>query len=149
MLIRRAEVKENKILTELAVMSEAYWGYDKRFLDAYRQIYSLTEDYIRNHPTFVMEEDGKLAGFYSIIESDDEVTLEYFYLDPAYIGKGFGRELWDHLVEFCRNRGIIEFVLVSAPEARLFYEKMGAVVVGDVNSLVGKDTRIHKMKMII
>lgn len=31
MLIRRAEVKENKILTELAVMSEAYWGYDKRF----------------------------------------------------------------------------------------------------------------------
>lgn len=149
MLIRRAEVKENKVLTELAVMSEAYWGYDKRFLDAYRQIYSLTEDYIRNHPTFVMEEDGKLAGFYSIIESDDEVTLEYFYLDPAYIGKGFGRELWDHLVEFCRNRGILEFVLVSAPEARLFYEKMGAVVVGDVNSLVGKDRRIHKMKMII
>lgn len=149
MIIRRAEVKENKELTELAVMSEAYWGYDKRSLDAYRQIYSLTEDYIRNHPTFVMEDDGKLAGFYSIIESDDEVTLEYFYLDPAYIGRGLGRELWDHLLEFCRSRGILELVFVSSKEAKAFYERMGAVNTGEVNSLVLKDRRILKWKMII
>ena len=61
MIIRRAKVLENKTLTELAVVSEAYWGYDKKFLDAYRHIYSLSEDYIRNHPTFVLEEDEEIG----------------------------------------------------------------------------------------
>lgn len=149
MIIRRAEIKEYKILTELAVLSEAYWGHDKRFLDAYRQIYSLTEDYIRNHPTIVMEDDGNIIGFYSFIESDDEVSLEYFYLDPAYIGKGLGRELWEHLADFCRNRGILELVFVSSPEAKAFYEKMGAVNVGEVNSLVARDRRILKWKIVL
>ncbi len=149
MLIRRAEIKENLLLTELAVMSEAYWGYDKKFLDSFRQIYSISEDYIMNHPTFVMEDEGRVIGFYNIIESDEGVTLEYFYLDPAYIGKGLGRVLWDHLSEFCRNRGIIDFSFVSSPEAQAFYEKMGAVRVGEVSSLVAKDRRILKWKMVL
>ena len=149
MIIRRAKVLENKTLTELAVVSEAYWGYDKKFLDAYRHIYSLSEDYIRNHPTFVLEEDGEIFGFYSIIESDDEVTLEYFYLEPSYIGKGFGRILWNHLADFCMSRGILEFVFVSSPEAKGFYEKMGAFNIGEVNSLVARDRRVLKWQMVL
>ncbi|MGM0396741.1 MAG: GNAT family N-acetyltransferase [Bacillota bacterium] len=149
MNIRRADPKENKILSELAVASEAYWGYDKKFLDAFRRIYSLSEDYIMNHPTFVIEEDNEIIGFYSLIESDEEVVLEYFYIDPAYIRKGYGSHLWEHLEEFCKNRGILELQFVSSPKARQFYEKMGAVPIGEANSRVIADRRIMKWKFVL
>ena len=148
MNIRRADPKENIVLTDLAVASEAYWGYDRKFLDAFRRIYSLSEDYIMNHPTFVMEEDD-IVGFYNLIENDEGVSLEYFYIDPAFIGKGYGRHLWDHMVEFCKNRGILELQFVSSPEARKFYEKMGAVSTGEKPSLVMGDRRILKWKFIV
>lgn len=148
MIIRRADPKENKVLTELAVSSEAYWGYDKKFLDAFRSIYGLSEDYIMNHPTFVLEE-GEILGFYNLIEDDEGVSLEYFYIDPAFIRKGYGSHLWEHLVEFCKNRGILELQFVSSPEARKFYETMGAVVSGETYSKVSADRRILKWKFIV
>lgn len=149
MNIRRADPKENEILTELAVASEAHWGYNKNFLNAFRRIYSITEDYIMNHPTFVMEDDDEIIGFYNLIESEEEVSLEYFYIDPVNIRKGYGSQLWDHLVDFCKNEGILEFHFVSSPEARKFYEKMGAVVVGEVDSRIMTDRRILKWKFVV
>ncbi|WP_422487354.1 GNAT family N-acetyltransferase [Gudongella sp. DL1XJH-153] len=149
MNIRRANPKEHEILTDLAVTSESYWGYDKKFLSAFRSIYGLSEDYIMNHPTFVMEDDDEIIGFYNLIESDEEVTLEYFYIDPVNIRKGYGSQLWEHLVEFCKNRGILELQFVSSPEARKFYEKMGAVVVGEADSRVMTDRRILKWKFVV
>lgn len=149
MNIRRADPKENMVLTELAVASEAHWGYDKKFIDAFRGIYSLSEDYIMNHPTFVLEDEDEILGFYSLIETDEDVTLEYFYIDSVNIRKGYGSHLWDHLVEFCRSRGILELQFVSSPEARHFYEKMGAVVVGEAKSRVLTDRRILKWKFVI
>lgn len=149
MNIRRAYPKEADILTDLAVESEAYWGYDKKFLDTFKIIYKVSEDYIINNPTFVLEDNDQLIGFYSIVESGEGVVLEYFYIDPSYIRKGYGKILWDHLIEFCKNRGILELDFVVSNEAMPFYEKMGAIKVGEIKSLVEKDRRINKLKMVI
>ncbi|MBC7088121.1 MAG: GNAT family N-acetyltransferase [Tissierellales bacterium] len=149
MNIRRAYPIEAEFLTDLAVESEAYWGYDKKFLDAFRIIYRLSEDYIINNPTFVLEDDDKIIGFYSIVESSEGVILEYFYIDPSYIRKGYGKTLWDHLIEFCKNRGILEFDFVASDEAVPFYEKMGAIKVGETKSIVESDRRVNKMKMVV
>ncbi|TJX68094.1 GNAT family N-acetyltransferase [Soehngenia saccharolytica] len=149
MNIRRAYPFEAGVLTDLAVASEAYWGYDKKFLDTFRAVYKVSEDYIINNPTFVLEEDDKAIGFYSIIENSEGVVLEYFYIDPSYIRKGYGRILWDHLIEFCKNRGILEFDFVASNEAVPFYEKMGAIKVGETKSLVESDRRVNKLKMVI
>ncbi|HOK63416.1 MAG TPA: GNAT family N-acetyltransferase [Soehngenia sp.] len=148
MNIRRAYPTEADILTDLAVESEAYWGYDKKFLDTFKTIYKISEDFIINNPTFVLEED-KIIGFYSIIESSEGVILEYFYIDPSYIRKGYGKILWDHLIEFCKNRGILELDFVASNEAMPFYEKMGAIKVGETKSLVESDRRVNRLKMVI
>jgi len=149
MIIRRADPKESRILTDLAVVSEAFWGHDKKFIEKFRLIYNIKEDYIRNNPTFVLEKEEKIIGFYSLVENGKEVVLEYFYIDPGAIKKGYGNKMWDHLVDYCKNRGILEFQYVAGKETRDFYEKMGAVIVGETNSIINKDRRIDKWKMVL
>ncbi len=76
---------------------------------------------------------------------NSEASLEYFYIAPEYIGKGYGKLLWNHLIKDCRSRGIKEFSLVTSPQAREFYIGMGAVLCGEVESLLKKGRIIPKL----
>ncbi len=63
-LIRQARPEEYRILTELAVRSEAHWGYDSEYMATFRAEYGVTEKYIEINPVFVLEKDGRPVGFY-------------------------------------------------------------------------------------
>jgi N-acetylglutamate synthase-like GNAT family acetyltransferase len=143
--IRRAETKECETLSEIAARSEAYWGYDQSFMDTFRVLYSVTEKFISENPVFVVEEDGRIVGFYGLSGSVGETSLEYLYVDPQYIGKGYGKVLWRHMVDNCRALGVKEVTLVTSPQAKEFYIKMGAVETGEVESLVMKGRRIPRL----
>jgi len=71
--------------------------------------------------------------------------LEYLFIEPRYIGKGYGRLLWDHLAENCKSFGIKEFKLVTSPQAKEFYIKMGAIPFGEVESLLKKGRIIPQL----
>lgn len=143
--IRRAEICEADILTNIAIRSEAYWDYDSVFIESFKSIYKVTGEFISNNPTFLMEEDKNIVGFYSILKGDKETELEYFYIEPQSIGKGYGKLLWNHMVDYCRKQHINEIALVTSPQAIGFYTKMGAVLVGEVNSLVIKERKIPRL----
>ncbi|KYO65532.1 hypothetical protein ATZ99_15680 [Thermovenabulum gondwanense] len=136
--IRPATEREARILSELAVKSEAYWGYDEEYMEKFKEKYRVTEEYIKNSPVFVLEDKNKILGFYGLLFEKDEVNLEFFYIDADYIGKGYGRMLWGHLVDYCKEKGIKSFTFVTSPEAKGFYIKMGAEYLGEVESLVKK-----------
>ena len=65
-------------------------------------------------------------------------SLKYLFIEPQYIGRGYGKVLWNHLVEYCEIMGFKEFSIVTSPQAKEFYVKMGAVPCGDVESLLKK-----------
>jgi GNAT superfamily N-acetyltransferase len=143
--IRRAQVCESEILTNIAIRSEAYWGYDLNFMEKFKFIYKVTEEFINNNPTFVIEEGENIIGFYGVTSSDKETSLEYLYVEPQKIGKGYGKLLWNHMVDVCSKRGMNEIVLVTSPQAKEFYIKMGAIPSGEVDSLVIKDRKVPKL----
>jgi GNAT superfamily N-acetyltransferase len=143
--IRQANTCESGILMDIAARSEAYWGYDENFMDNYRTIYRVTEEFIIKNTTFVIEENDSIIGFYSIIKDERETTLEYFYIEPEKIGKGYGKVLWKHVTEYCKCHDIIEISLVTSPQAKDFYIKMGARLIGEVDSLVVKNRKIPKL----
>ncbi len=147
--IRDAKENEHNILMELAYKSEAYWGYDLDYMNKFRSTYSVSEQFINSNPTIILEEDDNIIGFYSVIVDKSETSLEYFYIDPKYIGKGYGKTLWNYLIEDCRNRGIKEFSLVTSPQAKEFYIRMGAFICGEVESLLKKGRIIPKLNYII
>jgi GNAT superfamily N-acetyltransferase len=135
--IRQASLNEAELLTELALRSKGHWGYDAEFLRDCRIDLTLTPEFIASSPVFVLEEQGSIAGFYSLsAESAEEVELLHLFVEPATIGRGFGKFLFQHAVETARQLGFQRLLIGSDPFALKFYEAMGARRVGEVASLV-------------
>ncbi|MGC7873381.1 GNAT family N-acetyltransferase [Desulfosporosinus sp. SYSU MS00001] len=136
--IRSAKTGESETLTNIAIRSEAYWGYGSSYMEKFQSIYKMTEEFIIKNPTFVIEEDQNLLGFYGILTNNNDSILEYFFVDSIYIGHGYGKILWNQLVNNCKDLGIKKFCIVTSPQAKEFYVKMGANVCGEVESLLKK-----------
>lgn len=145
-IIRRARPEDSEVLTGIAERSEAHWGCDAAFMEAFRRLYRITPELIAGSVTFVAEEDGACLGFYTLLSHDDATELEYLYLEPSCIGKGLGRLLWDHMADHCRREGIPDVQLVCGPEPKRFYEKMGAIQIGETASLVVPGRRVARMR---
>src|ERR1044072_1990408 len=100
---RRASLDEAELLTELALRSKGYWGYDADFLRDCRIDLTLTPEIVASCPVFVLEEQGSIAGFYSLsAEGPQEVELLHLFVEPRTIGRGFGKLLFQHAVETAR-----------------------------------------------
>jgi N-acetylglutamate synthase-like GNAT family acetyltransferase len=136
---------DSKSLTELAIRSEAYWGYDDSFMDIFKSIYKVSEESIINNPTYIMEEEEEIIGFYGILIEESQRSLEYFFIEPEFIGKGYGKLLWQHVIKSCDTLNIKEFIIVTSPQAQAFYTKLGAKLQGEVESLVAKGRMIPQL----
>lgn len=145
MNIRSARMDEAVALTDIAARSETYWGYDSDYMEKFRLIYKVTEEFIIKNPTFIIEEDNNIIGFYAVLTENDITSLEYFFIEPEYIGQGYGKLLWNHLINNCKTIGIKEFNIVTSPQAKDFYVKMGAVTCGEVESLLKKGRIIPQL----
>lgn len=143
--IRSAKADEYEILSDIAIKSEAYWGYDPDYMDKFKYTYNVSAEFINNNPTVIIEKDKNIIGFYGLLIEEHEVSLEYFFIEPKYIGQGHGKSLWGYLVEDCKNLGIKEFSIVTSPQAKEFYEKMGAIPCGEVESLLKKGRMIPRL----
>lgn len=146
---RLAKPGESKILSELAYTSEAYWGYDRVFMEAFRAKYGVTEEQISSGQVWVLEEGDLMVGFFYIEVAGNLGDLEFFYIDPEFIGKGYGEVLWRELMAFCRTCEVKVIELVTSPQATGFYEKMGAVVVGQVASQLREGRLIPKLRAVV
>lgn len=140
--IRSAKVAEYEILTNIAIESESYWNYDSEHIEKFKTEYKVTEEFISNNLTFIIENDETLIGFYGLVIENNETSLEYLYIVPEYINKGYGKLLWNHMVAYCKRNSISEFSMVTSPQSKEFYTKMGAVQVGEIESLVKKGRKI-------
>lgn len=143
--IREAKLDEVEILTNLAARSEAYWGFDNEYMDKFKVMYRVTKEFININSTFVIEEDNRVIGFYSILFEDNKNSLEYFFIEPEFIGEGYGKLLWNHMITIGTRLCIKQIEIVTSPEAKEFYIKMGAIEVGIVESIVKKGRIIPKL----
>lgn len=135
--IRIAEYNDLDSINELLYVSKSYWGYDKLFLDQYMKIFRFTNEYLNKNTVKMLYIRSVFSGFYSFIVSKDGLLeLDSFFLHPYCIGKGFGRQLWDICCQDARNLGKSEFIILSEPNAKRFYLKMGCIEIGERQSLI-------------
>lgn len=146
---RMAKAGEAQVLSELAYASEAYWGYDQVFMSAFRDKYGVKEEHIQRGSVRVLEDGNMMVGFFLIQVAGDFGDLDFFYIAPQFIGKGYGQVLWMDLMSFCKEREVHEIELVTSPQAVGFYEKMGAVVVGEVASQLRAGRLIPKLRAVV
>jgi len=80
---------------------------------------------------------------------DDETFLDYLYIKTDYIGQGYGRLLWKHMIKCCKRLGIKRLELIAAPVVEEFYLKMGAKRISEINSPILNGRIISKLEYII
>jgi GNAT superfamily N-acetyltransferase len=137
MKIREALLSEANELSELALRSKATWNYSEAFILACKEDLTITEEYIKNNFVYIFENDNTKIGFFSFLRNDN--ALDFLYIHPRFKGKGYGKILWKFVIEQANELEIKSFTIDSDPNAKGYYLKMGAKLIGETPSTVYKE----------
>ena len=147
--LRRAQSAEADELSALARRSKAHWGYDANFLELVREAMTLRAEDIEHHEVWIIEADsGEPIGYHRVIPGDP-AELEDLWVDPSAIGTGVGRRLFEHAVEVARNSGATALEIDADPHAVGFYERMGAVRIGETVSTIIPGRSLPRLRLIL
>jgi GNAT superfamily N-acetyltransferase len=135
-VIRPARAGEGPALTELAVRAKSHWGYEEAFLEGARGDLTIDEDTIGEATIWVLERAGVRLGFYGLIGPPPAGRLEWMFLEPHAIGRGYGRLMWNQAIEQASALGYSELTIESDRFAEPFYLAMGARRIGATPSPV-------------
>ncbi|WP_433764900.1 GNAT family N-acetyltransferase [Flavobacterium ginsenosidimutans] len=149
MIIQKANIIDNEILTSITKKSKAYWGYSDEQIQKWDKNLTISKDYIREHSVFKLVDNDLIMGYYSFIfENDKTVELDNLFVLPEYIGKGFGKYLLLDFLNRMKEIGIEKITLDSEPNAVEFYLKMGFAKVGEFElSIKNRFMPIMEMKL--
>ncbi len=125
---RRAKPDDRATLDSLTLAGIRYSGHDQHHPEAYQALVDelAASDPPHLHPTWVLDDEAGIAGFYELREREDHVELLRMFLRTERIGQGHGRALWDHAVAVAATMSH-RMKIVSDPGAVGFYAAMGAV----------------------
>lgn len=128
---RAARPDEAERLSEIACRSKAYWGYSPEQITAWRPDFlTLTADYITRHSPVVAEDDDcGVVAFAALERGAQGAVLEHLWVLPGFMGRGIGSYLFRRIAQ-----GASEFTFTSDPQADGFYLKLGARIIGAVDS---------------
>ncbi len=144
-IIRRADDTESDILTSISFAAKRYWKYPEGFFEVWKDELTITPDYINQNEVYVAEVDGKTVAFISIVQVKNDFQagevliskgfwLDHLFVYPPFIGKGVGSELIFFAKELCRRKGISCLHILSDPNAKGFYDRIGAQFIEEVSS---------------
>lgn len=148
MIIEKATGKDASVLTELTVRSKSYWDYSDELIESWSEDLKVSSDYILEKEVYKLIIDDALIGYYSYFKlNDDEVKLENLFIEPNFIGKGYGKLLMLDFTQRIKN-DFKKVTLDADPNAEDFYTKIGFKVVGKLKSSI-KDRFLPIMEMRI
>jgi GNAT superfamily N-acetyltransferase len=130
---RPATAEDLSLINRLMREGKAYWGYSEEGVERFMKAYGIPDAvYFEKNFGFVAELGQDVVGFYLFSPEETPPFLDHFVLSTHFIGKGYGRQLWEHCVQQARAKGWQMFGFVSDPHTLGFYEHMGATVIGEL-----------------
>ncbi|WP_417516904.1 GNAT family N-acetyltransferase [Minwuia sp.] len=133
--VRPARPDEHAQLTDLALRSKAHWGYSEDFMAACVDELTLTPALITERMILLLEdESGRILGMGGLAWDEGVLEVCDMFVEPAHIGKGAGKVIFQALVEAARKTGASGLRIDADPNALPFYLKMGARQTGSAPS---------------
>jgi N-acetylglutamate synthase-like GNAT family acetyltransferase len=130
--IRPANAADAGAMTQLVHTSTAYGGIYHSVIVTQ----SVTDEYIEHNTARIAEDEGNLAGFYTIVipgrGSTAEGELDFMFVADDHQGQGIGRSLISDLRVTAAGLGLTRIHIVSHPPAEAFYRAIGARRVGSI-----------------
>ena len=140
--IRRAMPEEAAVLTEIAHAAKRHWGYPENWIEHWQGDLTITRDFISNHEVYVAVTDKEIAGCCALVVKDSQAELEHMWIRPQYMGAGYGKALFVHVMQRAATLKADAVELSADPNAEGFYKHMGAVRIGEVRSEIDGQPRV-------
>lgn len=140
--ILRAKPDQAKTLTKIAFAAKRHWGYPEQWIEIWSPILTVSEEFLEKNDTYVACIAEEPVGFYAISFEKDKASLEHLWVLPEFMGKGIGAKLFRHALSRCKELGAHTLEIESDPNARGFYERMGAKKIGQSASEVDGQPRV-------
>lgn len=128
-------------LTRLARRSKASWHYPDAWLREWESELEISADYIRRNAVLVAETDGGLVGVVGVGVGPEGPEIGHLWISAEAQGRGLGRALVDRAREVAVQNQWTSLRIVSDPHAQPFYERLGAVSVGEIAAPVAGTER--------
>ncbi|HEY1786562.1 MAG TPA: GNAT family N-acetyltransferase [Verrucomicrobiae bacterium] len=141
MQIRAARPEEAERLTEIAFAAKRHWGYPENWMNSWRDILTVSPEFVAAHETYSAVIDDQPVGFYALAQKGDQIDLSHFWVLPEWMGRGIGRSLFGHAIERVKVMGFRKLEIESDPNAERFYQQMGARRVRTNNYMVDRQRR--------
>lgn len=146
MTIRAARCDEADVLSRLARVAKAVWGYSAAQLERWRDDLTASPESIRRWPTFVAERDGAVAGFIQLNSDGAPWQIEHLWVAPRHLRRGVGRALLSRAAEAAAAKGQTLLAIDADPNAEPFYLAAGATRVGEVAAPIdGQPDRVRPL----
>ncbi len=137
MRIERAHKEDAQTLSDLTFRAKSYWNYSKEQLKRWEDDLTISTAYIDRNDVFKLILHNKIIAYYSYQFINNKVLLlDNIFVDPEYIGKGYGKTLMNHLIKEAIQARKEKIKLESEPNAAAFYKKMGFKIVGQLESSI-------------
>lgn len=140
--IQRATPDQAETLTQIAFAAKRHWGYPEHWIQLWSPMLTISPEVIEKYDTYVAHVDEKSIGFYALSLKGTKASLEHLWVLPEYMGKGVGKRLFEHARSRCKEIGAGILEIESDPNAKGFYERMGAKKVGQAASEVDGRPRV-------
>jgi GNAT superfamily N-acetyltransferase len=125
-LIRRGHAAEGARLKEIAIASKAHWGYGLERVREWADRGDFDADTLAQLALFVAEAGGRTVAWASLEPRGETAWLADLWVEPDWIGRGVGSDLFRRAAEHAREIGARIMEWEAEPNALGFYDKMGA-----------------------
>ena len=133
MKFRLAKLSDLSVLNTISLESKRHWGYPSQWIDRWKEDLLLSRDSFKQQKILIVENEQKAIGFCSMMENERFYEVLHLWLLPEFIGKGNGKLLLSRAMEaFVKTKKPVR--VEADPNAQAFYEKMGFVLVDQVES---------------
>jgi len=123
--IRAARPDEGERLRQIAIDAKGHWGYDRDWIRSWAAQGDFSAEAMLGKPVLVAEAAGCAVGFAALIPQGAAAVLDDLWVEPAWIGRGVGRKLFDACASRARELGAERMEWEAEPNAVGFYEKLG------------------------
>uniref|UniRef100_C6E5R5 GCN5-related N-acetyltransferase n=1 Tax=Geobacter sp. (strain M21) TaxID=443144 RepID=C6E5R5_GEOSM len=157
--IRPALPSDCSRLTEISFQAKRHWKYPEEYLELWKEELTITAAYIVKNTVFVGELEGEAVGFYSLAEAKEDrkvgtieiekgTWLDHMFIFPQYIGKRIGTAFISHMKRYLAGKKVDEVLIFVDPNAKGFYEKVGAGFRRDSDSSIpGRKIPVYELSI--
>jgi GNAT superfamily N-acetyltransferase len=141
-LIRAAVLGDMSAVRDVFRRSSLSDNGDRAILLAHPDALEFSDLTVREGRTRVAVADDRIAGFATWLSAGDIFEIEDLFVDPERMGHGIGRALVLDLIAIARGHGAGRVEVTANQHALAFYERVGFVVDGDVETRFGPAPRM-------